>query len=62
MTKLNSKNIDVGSIYSKEPRNKLLSVKMSVSELAFISEVAKASGNTISSFTRKALSAYVDAA
>lgn len=62
MTKLTSKNIDIGSIYSEEARNKLLSVRMSETELDYISEIARASGNTISSFTRKALSAYASAA
>ena len=59
MTKLDSKNIDIKSIYSKEPRNRLLSVKMSEVEMAYLAQVARGAGDTISSFTRKALSAYL---
>lgn len=61
MTRLNSKNVDIKSLYSEKPRNKLLSVKMSEAELAYITKVARESGNTISSFTRQALSAYLSA-
>lgn len=61
MTTLISKAIDIKSIYSEEPRNKLLAVKMSAVELDYITRAARESGNTISSFTRKAISAYLDA-
>ena len=58
----NFNSCDIKSIYSKEPRNKFLSVKMSKIELAYLAQSAKNSGDTISSFTRKALSAYLESA
>lgn len=49
----------IDQIYSKEHRNKLLTVKMSPSELETLANTARNSGNTISSFTRKALQNYI---
>jgi len=51
--------LTLNRVYSQEPRKKLLTVKMSVSELDILANTAKKSGNTISSFTRKALQSYI---
>jgi hypothetical protein len=51
--------LTLNRVYSQEPRKKLLTVKMSVSELDILADTAKKSGNTISSFTRKALQNYI---
>ena len=59
MTKSNSKSVDIKSVYSEVPRNKVLTVKMSKNELAYVAQIARGAGDTISSFTRKALSAYI---
>lgn len=55
--KLNRINLE--SPYSVKPRSKHLVVKMSDVELHHIAKVARESGNTISSFTRKALSSLI---
>jgi len=59
MTKSNSKSVDIKSVYSESPRNKMLTVKMSEKELSHVAQVARGVGDTISSFTGKALSAYI---
>lgn len=51
--------LTIDQIYSKERRNKLLTVKMSPRELETLANTARNSGNTISSFTRKALQSYI---
>lgn len=59
MNPLSAKNVAINNIYSEEPRNKMLSVKMSEAELTYLAQVARGAGETISSFTRKALSAHI---
>jgi predicted DNA-binding protein len=53
------KELTLNRVYSEEPRTKLLTVKMSPSELELLANTARNSGNTISSFTREALQNYI---